>query len=163
MKNYLKPTLIFSGLAIIGFALYRYYQKQLNFLSNIQYSLVGLKVLNFTKDQVTLEITQKIYNASNVEAKVTEMYLDVFLNGVKVGNIDESTDILILPTKSTNVSYKLTFDPQLILKNIVNLVTLTVALKDMTIKAEGYVKVNSGFIYTTIPFTYNNNLKSLLK
>jgi LEA14-like dessication related protein len=161
--KYLKPTLIVTGLGVIGYSLYRYYQKQLNFLSNIQYSLVGLKILNVTKEQVTLEITQRVFNASNVEAKVSEMYLDLFLNNIKVGNIDESTNILILPGKSTDVSYKLTFDPQLILKNIVNLVSLTISLKDMVIRAEGYVKVHSGFIYTTLPFTYSNNLKSILK
>jgi LEA14-like dessication related protein len=161
--KYLKPTLILSGVGIIGYALYRYYIKQLDFLKNIQYSLSGIKILSVAKEQVTLEITQKVYNASNVEAKITEMYLDLYLNEIKVGNIDESSDILLLPTKTTDVSYKLSFDPQLILKNIVNLVSLTIALKDMTVRAEGYVKVKSGFISTTIPFTYKNNLKSILK
>jgi len=160
--KYLKPTLIIGGLGIIGYALYRYYQKQLNFLKNIQYSLKGFKIINVAKEAVTLEITQKIFNASNVEANVSEMYLDLYINQIKVGTIDESKDILLLPNKSTDVSYKLTFDPQLILKNVVNLVTLTIALKDMQIKAEGYVKVKSGFISTTIPFSYKNNLKSLL-
>ena len=144
--KYLKPTLIVSGLGIIGYALFNYYQKQLNFLKNIQYSLKGIKIVNITKDQVTLEITQSVYNSSNVNAQVTDMYLDLYLNGIKVGNIDESKDILLLPNKSTNVSYNITFDPQLILKNIVNLVSLAIALKDMQIRAEGYVKVKSGFI-----------------
>jgi LEA14-like dessication related protein len=160
--KYLKPTLILSGFGIIGYALYRYYQKQLNFLQNIQYSLKGIKILEATKEQVTIQITQLVYNSSNVEAKVTEMYLDLYLNEIKVGNIDEASDILLLPGKSTYVSYKLSFDPQLVLKNIVNLVSLTIALKDMIIRAEGYVRVKSGFISTTIPFSYKNNLKSIL-
>jgi len=160
--KYLKPTLIISGLGIIGYALYRYYQKQLNFLQNIQYSFKGIKILNVTKQEVSLEITQKLYNASNVEAKVSEMFLDLYVNEVKVGTIDEAKDILLLSNKSTDLTYKLSFDPQLILKNVVNLVNLTLALKDMLIRAEGYVKVKSGFISTTIPFTYKNNLKSLL-
>lgn len=160
--KYLKPTLIIGGLGIIGYALYRYYQKQLNFLKNIQYSLKGVKIINVAKESVTIEITQKIFNASNVEANVSEMFLDLYINEIKVGTIDESKDILLLPNKSTDVSYKLTFDPQLILKNVVNLVTLTIALKDMQIRAEGYVKVKSGFISTTIPFSYKNSVKSIL-
>jgi LEA14-like dessication related protein len=161
--KYLKPTLIITGFGLIGFALYRYYQKQIDFLKNIQYSLKSVKILNVTKEEVSLEITQRIYNSSNVEATVTEMFLDLYLNEIKVGTIDESNSILILPTKSTDISYKINFEPQLILKNIVNLVTLAVSLKDMTIRAEGYVKVKSGFISTTLPFSYNNNLKSILK
>jgi LEA14-like dessication related protein len=160
--KYLKPTLIISGLGIIGYALYRYYQKQLNFLQNIQYSLKGLKILAVNKQEVSLEITQRVYNASNVEATVSEMFLDLYINEIKVGTIDETKDILLLGSKSTDVSYKLSFDPQLILKNVVNLVTLTVALKDMTVRASGFIKVRSGFISTTLPFEYKNNLKSLL-
>jgi LEA14-like dessication related protein len=160
--KYLKPTLILTGLGIIGYALYRYYQKQLNFLQNIQYSVKGVKILNVTKEDVSIEVTLKIYNASNVEATVKEMFLDLYLNEIKVGTIDESKDILILPNKTTDLTYKLSFDPQLILKNVVNLVSLTLALKDMQVRAEGYVNVKSGFISTTIPFTYKSNLKSLL-
>jgi LEA14-like dessication related protein len=159
----LKPILIFSGLGVIGFALYRYYQKQINFLKDIQYKIIGIKIANISKDDVALDITQRVYNASNVEAVVTEVYLDIYLDGIKVGNINEIQDIVILPTKSTDVSYRFSFNPTLILKNIVNLVTLTLKLKDLRINAEGYVKVHSGFIYTTIPFSYENNLKSLLK
>lgn len=160
--KYLKPILVVSGLGIIGYALYRYYLKQIDFLKNIQYSLRGVKILNVTKDEVSLEITQRIYNASNVEATATELFLDLYINEIKVGTIDETKDILLLPNKSTDISYKLNFDPQLILKNIVNLVALTISLKDMKIRAEGYVKVKSGFISTTLPFTYKNNLKSIL-
>ena len=159
----LKPILIVSGLSVIGIALYKYYQKQINFLKDIQYKIIGIKIANIAKDDVSLDITQQVYNASNVAATVTEIYLDVYLDGIKVGNINEIQDIIILPTKSTNVSYRFSFNPTLVLKNVVNLVTLTLKLKDLKINAEGYVKVHSGFIYTTIPFSYENNLKSLLK
>lgn len=159
----LKPILIVSGIGIIAIALYRYYQKQINFLKDIQYKIIGIKIANISKEDIALDITQRIYNASNVEAVVTEVYLDVSLDGIKVGNINEIQDIVVLPTKSTDVSYRFSFNPTLILKNVVNLVTLTLKLKDLKINVEGYVKVHSGFIYTTIPFSYENNLKSLLK
>ena len=110
-----------------------------------------------------LDITQKIFNASNVEATASEVYLDVYLNNIKVGNINEVKDILIQPQKSTDVTYRFSFNPSIILTNVVNLITLSLAIKDLNIKVEGYVKVHSGFIYTTLPFSYNNNLKSILK
>ena len=78
MKN-LKAVLIFSGLGIIGYSLYRYYKKQIKFLTDITYSVVGVKIVNVGKDNVSLDITNRIYNASNVEATVTEMYLDFYL------------------------------------------------------------------------------------
>jgi len=161
--KYLKPALIISGLGVIGYALFRYYNKQIDFVKDIQYTISGLKIVNIAKEDVTLEIFLKVYNASNVEAKVTEIFLDVMMNGTKVGSINESSEFTIMPTKTTEVSYKFSFNPSLVIKNIVNILTLTVALKDVVIVADGYMKVKSGFLSTTIPFTYQNTLKNLLK
>ena len=161
--KYLKPALIVSGLGVIGYALFRYYKKQIDFVKDIQYTISGLKIVNIAKEDVTLEIFLKVYNASNVEAKVTEIFLDVIMNGTKVGTINESTEFTIKPTQTTEVSYKFSFNPSLVIKNIVNILTLTVALKDVVIVADGYMKVKSGFLSTTVPFTYQNTLKNLLK
>ena len=161
--KYLKPALIVSGLGVIGYALFRYYKKQIDFVKDIKYTISGLKIVNIAKEDVTLEIFLKVYNASNVEAKVTEIFLDVIMNGTKVGSINESTEFTIKPTQTTEVSYKFSFNPSLVIKNIVNILTLTVALKDVVIVADGYMKVKSGFLSTTVPFTYQNTLKNLLK
>ena len=161
--KYLKPAVIVSGLGVIGYALFRYYKKQIDFVKDIQYTISGLKIVNIAKEDVTLEIFLKVYNASNVEAKVTEIFLDVIMNGTKVGSINESTEFTIKPTQTTEVSYKFSFNPSLVIKNIVNILTLTVALKDVVIVADGYMKVKSGFLSTTVPFTYQNTLKNLLK
>lgn len=161
--KYLKPALIISGLGVIGYALFRYYKKQIDFVKDIQYTISGLKIVNIAKEDVTLEIFLKVYNASNVEAKVTEIFLDVMMNGTKVGSINESNEFTIMPTQTNEVSYKFSFNPSLVIKNIVNILTLTVALKDVVIVADGYMKVKSGFLSTTVPFTYQNTLKNLLK
>jgi hypothetical protein len=70
---------------------------------------------------------------------------------------------VVLPAKTTDATYRFSFDPRLVLGNIVNLVTLTIAAKDMTFEAKGFVKVESGFVKATIPFEYKNNFKSLIK
>jgi LEA14-like dessication related protein len=162
MKN-LKAILVLSGLGIIGYSLYRYYTKQIDFLKDITYQVVGLKIVNIAKDNISLDITNRIYNASNVEAIVTEMYLDFYLNNVLIGNVNEAKDLLILPLKTTDITYRFTFNPQLVIKNLVSVVTFAIAAKDMTFEARGYAKVKSGFVETTIPFEYKNNLKSFLK
>ena len=104
-----------------------------------------------------------IYNASNVEATVTEIFLDFKMNDIKVGSINESEEFKILPTKTSQVRYNFTFNPSLIVKNIVNIATITLSLKDVKFVADGFIKVKSGFIATTIPFAYENTLKNILK
>jgi len=159
----IKTISVFAGLGLIGYAIYRYYLKQIDFIKDITYQVTGLKIREFKKNNISLDITATIFNASNVEAVVTQMYLDVFINGIKVGNVNEIKDIPIKPKQSTTIQFNFSFDPQLIAKNIVDLVTLSVAAKDIVIDIKGYIRVKSGFLSTPLPFEYRNNLKSYLK
>jgi len=162
MKN-IKAILIFSGLGVIGYALYRYYTKQIDFLKDITYQVVGFKIAKVSASSVSVDITNRIYNASNVEATVQELYLDFLLNNVRIGQVNEVKDIVIKPQQTTDVTYRFTFDPKLVISNIVSLITFSVAAKDMTFVAKGYAKVKSSFLQTTIPFEYKNTLKNFLK
>ena len=159
----LKTVSILAGLGIIGYAIYRYYMKQIDFLKDITYEVKGLKIKEFSKQKVSVDVTALIFNASNVEATVTQMYLDVYTNGVKVGNVNEIKDILIKPKQSTLIDFNFSFDPTIIAKNIVDLITISVSSKDIVINIKGYIRVKSGFLSTPLPFEYTTNLKSYLK
>jgi hypothetical protein len=111
-----------------------------DFLKDITYQITGVGIRNITLNEVTLDISAKIYNASNVEATVKEMYLDILLNGIKVGSVNEVKDITILPTQTSIVQFSFTFNPRVIAGNIVNIVSLTTLLKDVIFTAKGYVK-----------------------
>jgi LEA14-like dessication related protein len=161
MKNQ-KSIFILSGLIIIGYSLFRYYRKQVDFLKDITYQIVGVGIRNISLSEVTLDISAKIFNASNVEATVKEIYLDVIMNGVKVGNINEIKDISILPSQTSVVSFSFSFSPRLIAGNVINILSLTTMLKNVIFTLQGFVKVQSSFITTTIPFEYENNLKNLI-
>jgi LEA14-like dessication related protein len=159
----LKTVSLVAGIGLIGYAIYKYYQKQIDFIKDITYQVTGVKIREFSKQKVSMDISALIFNASNVEATLTQMYLDVFINGVNVGKVNEIKDILILPKQSTIIQFNFSFDPSLIAKNIVDLVTLSVAAKDIIFDIKGYIRVKSGFLSTALPFEYRNNLKSYLK
>lgn len=161
MKNY-RPLLFLAGAGVIGYSLYRYYMKQITFLKDITYQVVGLRIKSITASSVSMDLTTRIYNASNVEATVKEMYLDFFINGIKVGNVNEVKDILILPSRTTDVTFNFSFNPRLIGKNIKDLISLTIQAKDLNFDIKGYIKVKSSFLTPTIPFEYQNNLKNIL-
>lgn len=161
--NKFRPIIIVGGLGIIGYALYRYYLRQIGFLKDITYQVVGVRVRSVSTSNVSLDITTRIYNASNVEATVKEMFLDFFINNVKVGNVTEIKDIVVLPTKTTDISFNFSFNPSIIGKNLLDIISLSVAAKDVLFELRGYVRVSSAFITTTIPFEYQNNFKSLIK
>ena len=161
--NKFAPVFIAGGIGIIGYALYRYYMKQIDFVKDIQYQITGVNVLSIDSSRVSLEILSKIYNASNVEATVEQMFLEVKMNGIKVGEINEMKNIDIMPSKFSDVSFVFNFNPRLIGQNLLNLITLTIGAKDIILDITGFVKVKSGAIRASVPFQYQNNLFSLIK
>jgi len=159
----LRALLVVSGIGVIGYAIYRYYLKQVDFLKNFEYKVTGLRIASITADNISLDITTRIVNNSNVEATVKEIYLDCYLNKVKVGNVTELKDIFVTANGYSDFSFKFSFNPKIVLGNIINIVTLSVGTKDIMFDMDGYVRIESGFVKTTIPFEYSNNLKSLIK
>jgi LEA14-like dessication related protein len=157
------PVLLVGGLGAIGLSLYRYYKKQVEFLKNIDYRVTGLKIVSIQKENVSLEITTIIYNASNIEAKIKQINLQLLLNGIPTGKIEEVRDILIAPNSSSELSFVSSFNPTIIGKNILNILTLSVALRDVDVSVVGDVKLQSAFVQATLPFQYRNNLKSIIK
>jgi hypothetical protein len=67
-----------------------------------------------------------------------------------------------LAGKSSDIPFRFTFNPSLILGNVVNILTLAVQLRDMKFEAKGFVKVKINFLTTTVPFEYQSDLKSLI-
>jgi len=159
----LRALLVVSGIGVIGYAIYRYYLKQVDFLKDFEYKVTGLKIASITSDNISLDITTQIVNNSNVEATVKEIYLDCYLNKVKVGNVTEVKDIFVAANGYSNFSFRFSFNPKIVLGNIINIVTLSVGTKDVMFDMDGYVRIESGFVKTTIPFEYSNKLKSLIK
>jgi LEA14-like dessication related protein len=91
------------------------------------------------------------------------MYLDLYINDARVGNITEVKDILILPTKTTDITFNFAFNPRLIGKNLIDIITRSVNAKDVIFDIKGYIRVKSSFVTASIPFEYQNNFKSLIK
>ena len=159
----LKSLLVLSGIGIIGIAIYRYYRKQADLLQNYTYRVIGLKVVSITTENLIFDVTTRITNNSNVSATITEIYLDAYVNGQNVANINEVKDIFVKANGSSDFTFRLNISPKMVLGNIVNIVTLSTNTKDLFLNLDGYVKIKSGFLSVSLPFEYQNNIKSLIK
>jgi len=159
----LKPLLFVGGCSLLAYAFYKYYLSQKKFIDSIKLKFVGLKIITISKENITLDITVNIYNGSDVQATAKEMYLDVMINDVVVGNINEVKDVFIMSRKSTNFTYRFFFNPQIILKNIVDLISFSIQAKNLNFEVKGYVNMDFGIYKITLPITFQDNLKKILK
>jgi LEA14-like dessication related protein len=158
-----KALLVASGIGIIGYAIYRYYKKQADLLTNYTYKVVGINIGSITTENIVLDVTTRITNNSNVSATITEIYLDAYINGQNVANINEVKDIFVKANGDSDFTFRLSISPKLVLGNLVNIVTLSSAIKDLILNLDGYIKIKSGFLSVSLPFKYQNNIKSLIK
>lgn len=159
----LRTILILSGAGMIGYAIYNFYKKQISFVKNIDYRINKIKVLKIDRQLLSIELTFRILNYSNIDAEVSEIFLDFFINDNKAGNIQESKTIIIKASGQTDVSFVFNIQPTLVFMNLANILNMSAAIKDAKIKAQGYVRLKSGMLSTTVPYEYNTTMKEYLK
>lgn len=161
MKKALTATAIVGGIAIFGYALYKYFAKQVDLLKEFNW-----KVLDFSLDVLDLQVIKGVIkfrfsSIADVELTISKFYLDVYINGDRVGYI-EDVDTFIIPSKGyTDIPFSYTIDPQYVIKNIVDIIAYSTKRKDAIITFDGYAKISSGFISATVPIKSDCSVKNL--
>lgn len=83
----LKPN-FFQAIAALTLAYqaYKYIRRQAALLEKWDYSILGVRLMGVTKDFLDLQMELEIKNPSAVSLTVSEFEMDVFLDGIKIGN-----------------------------------------------------------------------------
>lgn len=160
MKKGLTALAIVGGISIFGYALYRYFTKQIDLLKEFTW-----KVVDFSFDVADLKTIKGIIkfrfgSIADLELIVSRFYLDVFVNGDRVGYIEDSETFIIPANGYTDIPFSYTINPQLVLKNVVDIILSSTKLNDAIITFEGYAEVKSGFISATVPIKTNCSVKN---
>jgi LEA14-like dessication related protein len=83
----LKPN-FFQAIAALTLAYqaFKYIRRQAKLLEKWDYSILGVRLMGVTKDFLDLQIELELKNPSAVSLTVSEFAMDVYLDGIKVGN-----------------------------------------------------------------------------
>jgi hypothetical protein len=158
-----KAILVFSGLGLLGFGLYRYFKTQADLLSKFTWKVSGFKIKKFSSKEISIDVIFLFTSIADLEVKVNKLYLDLYLQDKNVGFISQDTPIIVPSRGSANIPLSISINPQYIFKNLID-VTLGIAKsKDIMFKMDGYANVKSGIISTTLPIKYQTSLKEYLK
>lgn len=157
----MKKVLIISlTVAVIGGGIY-YYYKQVTLLTNLDYKLIGFHVESLSLTQSVVDLDMRIWSKSTIEATIKNLDLNVFIDGVKLGNVTEISTIVIPAKGYSDVKLKVILSPLQIGENVLNLFNNYSSNKDSKILMTGFAKVKSSFIETTVPFTYQTTIKEM--
>ena len=83
----LKPN-FFQAIAALTLAYqaFKYIKRQASLLEKWDYDILGVRLMGVTKDFLDLQIELELKNPSAVSLTVSEFEMDVYLDGIKIGN-----------------------------------------------------------------------------
>ena len=157
-----KALLIFGGLSLLGYGLYRYFKIQTNLLLDYKWKIAGFKVVRFSLTDISIDLSILFTSKADIEAKINKIYLDLFVEGKNVGFVSEVKSFIIPAKGSTTIPLFISINPQSIFKNLFDVSLGIAKSKDLRFKLDGYANVKSGFISTTLPIKYETTIKQYM-
>ena len=161
MKKGLTALAIIGGMSIFGFAIYKYFVKQIALLKQFTWKMIDFSIDSIDLQLIKGNIKFRFASISDLEIVISKFYLDLYVNDERVGYIEDTNTFIIPANGYTDISFAYTLNPQLIIKNSVDIILLSTKLKDAVIKFNGYANIKSGFISAVVPVKTSCSVKNL--
>jgi LEA14-like dessication related protein len=116
-----------------------------------------VKFKGLVDNHLLLEILVPVKNPNNREITVTEMYLDIYLNGEEFGNVLNTKDIMLAPGSDEVYTLPVEIEITGLKKGIMSFIGI---LQDRVVDMElkGYVVASSGIMKKKFPVDEKHNL-----
>lgn len=150
----MKKVLLFGGIGLAGFGLYRYFKYQVDMALNYDYKIKNFKVLSYNDDKIDVSVELEIINNSSFEILVKEYDLKLSYKGKNFANTKSKVPFAVLP----NGSFKLKTEGAINIKEsqvaILPFIQDVFAKKPINVEVTGYVKVK--FLGINYTLNFNN-------
>ena len=161
----LKPN-FFQAIAALTLAYqaFRYNKRQAALLEKWDYDILAVRLLGVTKDFLDLQIELELKNPSAVSLTVSEFEMDVYLDGIKVGNTAKR-GMYEIPKYGSDV---LTFNVRAFYKTLGPLLGVLISkigkIDQVQVRLKGklYVQTVPG-VFAPVPFDITDSALNLYK
>ncbi len=151
---------ILAGLGVIGFGIYRYFKKQVDLLTDFEWSVIKLDFDTVSPNLLKGKVVFRFTNKSDIELTITKFYLDLYLNGEYIGWLEDKNEFVIPARGFSDIPIGFSVNPQLVVKNVVDIVVLASKLKDAVFSFDGAASVRSGFVSTSVKIKCDCSVKN---
>lgn len=133
------------GLPLLAAAYYKY------ILSNYDYSIAGVTPITIDGANSVIQVTINITSKIGISFTISDIYLDVYVEGVKVGNVQQVEGIVVPNYGNTQLVLNVNVDLTKLEGNIVSIVYGGLQGNGYNSTLVGYTHVKVG----VMPFTTN--------
>jgi LEA14-like dessication related protein len=161
----LKPN-FFQAIAALTLAYqaFKYIRRQASLLEKWDYSILGVRLMGVTKDFLDLQLELELKNPSAVSLTVSEFAMDVYLDGIKIGNTAKQGQYSI-PKYGSDV---LSFNVRAYYKTLGPLLGVLISkigkIEQVQVRLKGqlYVQTVPG-VFAPVPFDITDTAINLYK
>ena len=161
----LKPN-FFQAIAALTLAYqaFRYIKRQAALLEKWDYDILAVRLMGVTKDFLDLQIELELKNPSAVSLTVSEFEMDVYLDGIKIGNTAKRGQYTI-PKYGSNL---LTFNVRAYYKQLGPALGVVISkigkIDQVQVRLKGklYVQTVPG-VFAPVPFDITDTAINLYK
>jgi LEA14-like dessication related protein len=161
----LKPN-FFQAIAALTLAYqaFKYIRRQAKLLEKWDYNILGVRLMGVTKDFLDLQLELELKNPSAVSLTVSEFEMDVYLDGIKIGNTAKRGEYTI-PKYGSNL---LTFNVRAYYKQLGPALGVLISkigkINEVKVRLKGklYVQTVPG-VFAPVPFDITDTAINLYK
>lgn len=161
----LKPN-FFQAIAAVALAYqaYKYITRQKKLLEKWDYEILAVRLLGVTKDFLDLQIEMEIQNPSAVSLTVSEFNMDVYVEGIKVGNTSKKGQYMIPKYGKNVLQFQVRANYKALGPSLAVLISKIGKIDEVRVRLAGrmYVETVPG-VFAPVPFDITDNALNLYK
>jgi len=150
----MKKVLLFGGIGLAGFGLYRYFKYQVDMALNYDYKIKNFKILGYDNDNINVSLELEITNNSSFEILVKEYDLKLSFKGKNFANTKSKVPFAVLPNGSFQLKTEGVINVQESKVAILPFIQDVFAKKPINVEVTGFVKVK--FLGINYTLNFNN-------
>jgi len=149
----MKKVLLFGGIGLAGFGLYRYFKYQIDLALNYDYKIKNFKVLGYDDNKIKTSIEIEIKNNSSFEILIKEYDLKIFFRGNNFASAVTKKPFLVLPNSSFVLKTSGDINVKETKVSVLPFVQDVLAKRPINVEVLGFIKVK----FLGINYTLNFN------
>jgi LEA14-like dessication related protein len=161
----LKPN-FFQAIAAftLAYQAYKYIRRQASLLEKWDYNILAVRLMGVSKDYLDLQLELELKNPSAVSLTVSQFEMDVYLDGIKIGNTAKQGQYTI-PKYGSNL---LTFNVRTFYKQLGPALGMLISkignINEVKVRLKGklYVQTVPG-VFAPVPFDITDTALNLYK
>jgi LEA14-like dessication related protein len=148
----MKKGLLFGGIALAGFGLYRYFKYQVDLALNYDYKIKNFRVLGYDDSKIKTSIEIEIKNNSSFEILIKEYDLKIFFKGNNFASAVTKTPFLVLPNSSFILKTSGDINVKETKVSVLPFIQDVIAKRPINVEVLGFIKVKFLGINHTLKF-----------